>query len=57
MRIKGLTGTVITSNDKNYDKLRRNFNLCYNYYPKYIVYPTKIKDIINVINYSRKNNI
>lgn len=57
MRIEGLTGEVITSKDKNYNKLRRDFNLCYNYYPKYIVYPSETKDIINAINYSRKNNI
>lgn len=55
--IEGLTGTVITKADKSYDILRRNSNLYFSYYPRVIVYPNNITDVINAVNWARNQGI
>ena len=52
--MEGLTGTVITKADKSYDILRRNANLYFSYYPRVIVYPNNTTDVINAVNWARK---
>lgn len=52
--MEGLTGTVITRNDKLYNILRRDANLYFNYYPLIIVYPNNIGDVVNAVNWARK---
>ncbi|WP_092925543.1 FAD-dependent oxidoreductase [Romboutsia hominis] len=55
--IEGLTGLVITKADKIYNIVRRNANLYFNYYPKVIVYPNNITDVVNAVNWARKKGI
>lgn len=55
--IEGLTGTVITKADKRYDIVRRTSNLYFSYYPKVIVYPNNITDVINAVNWSRNQGL
>jgi len=52
--IEGLTGTVITKEDKSYNIVRRTANLYFSYYPKVIVYPNNITDVVNAVNWSRR---
>lgn len=54
---EGLTGLVITKADKIYNIVRRNANLYFNYYPKVIVYPNNITDVVNAVNWARKKGI
>ncbi|EGT3617239.1 FAD-binding oxidoreductase [Clostridium perfringens] len=55
--IEGLTGLVITKEDKSYNIVRRNKNLYFSYYPKVIVYPNNITDVINAVNWARKQGL
>lgn len=55
--IEGLTGTVITKGDKNYNLVRRGKNLYFSYYPRVIVYPNNITDIVNVVNWGRNQGL
>ncbi len=55
--IEGLTGLVITKEDKIYDIVRRNANLYFSYYPRVIVYPNNILDVINAVNWARKKGL
>lgn len=54
---EGLTGLVITKADKSYNIVRRNANLYFSYYPKVIVYPNNITDVVNAVNWARKKGI
>ena len=54
---EGLTGLVITKEDKSYNIVRRNANLYFSYYPKVIVYPNNIIDVVNAVNWSRKQGL
>lgn len=55
--IERLTGLVITKEDKSYNIIRRNKNLYFSYYPKVIVYPNNITDVINAVNWARKQGL
>lgn len=55
--IEGLTGIVITKADKSYDILRRGANLYFSYYPRVIIYPNNITDVVNAVNWARKQGI
>jgi UDP-N-acetylenolpyruvoylglucosamine reductase len=55
--IDGLTGLVITKADKSYNIVRRNANLYFSYYPKVIVYPNNIKDVVNAVNWARNRGL
>ncbi|MDZ5252158.1 FAD-binding oxidoreductase [Clostridium sp. LIBA-8841] len=55
--IEGLTGLVITKEDKSYNIVRRNKNLYFSYYPKVIIYPNNITDVINAVNWARKQGL
>lgn len=55
--IEGLTGIVITEADKSYNLLRRAKNLYFSYYPKVIVYPNNVTDVVNVVNWSRQQGL
>lgn len=55
--IEGLTGLVITKEDKSYNNVRRNENMYFSYYPKVIVYPNNITDVVNAVNWSRERGI
>lgn len=50
---EGLTGLVITKADKSYDLVRRDKNLYFSYYPRVIVYPNNITDVVNAVNWAR----
>lgn len=52
-----LTGLVITEADKSYNLLRRTKNLYFSYYPRVIVYPNNIADVINAVNWARKQGL
>ncbi len=54
---EGLTGHVITKADKSYNLLRRDANLYYSYYPRVIVYPNNITDVVNAVNWARKQGL
>ncbi|WP_252247189.1 MULTISPECIES: FAD-dependent oxidoreductase [unclassified Clostridium] len=54
---EGLTGLVITKADKSYNIVRRDANLYFSYYPKVIVYPNNITDVVNVVNWARKQGL
>lgn len=56
-KIDGLTGTVITKGDKNYNLVRRGKNLYFSYYPLVIVYPNNITDVVNVVNWARNRGL
>lgn len=53
----GLTGLVITKSDKIYNIVRRNANLYFGYYPRVIVYPNNIVDVVNAVNWARKKGL
>lgn len=55
--IEGLTGLVITKEDKSYNIVRRNENMYFSYYPKVIIYPNNITDVVNAVNWSRERGI
>lgn len=55
--IEGLTGTVITKEDKRYNLLRRSKNLYFSYYPRVIIYPNNITDVINAVNWARNQRL
>lgn len=55
--IEGLTGTVITKEDKRYNLLRRSKNLYFSYYPRVILYPNNITDVVNAVNWARNRGI
>ncbi|OSB12407.1 FAD-dependent oxidoreductase [Paraclostridium bifermentans] len=54
---EGLTGLVITKEDKSYNIVRRNANLYFSYYPSVIVYPNNITDVVNAVNWARKQGL
>lgn len=56
-KIEGLTGTVITKGDKNYNLVRRGKNLYFSYYPMVIVYPNNITDVVNAVNWARNQGL
>lgn len=49
---EGLTGVVITKADKRYSISRRDANLYFSYYPRVIVYPNNIIDVVNAVNWA-----
>lgn len=53
----GLTGEVIYPYNSKYDVLRRDYNLYYNYFPRVIVYANNSVDVVNAVNWARKNNV
>lgn len=53
--IDELTGIVITKDDKRYNIVRRTANFYFSYYPAAIVYPRDISDVVNSVNWSRRN--
>lgn len=53
----GLTGLVITKADKSYNLVRRGANLYFSYYPRVIVYPNNITDVVNAVNWTRKQGL
>jgi hypothetical protein len=55
--IEGLTGLVITKEDRIYDIVRRNANLYFSYYPRVIVYPNNITDVVNAVNWARNQGL
>lgn len=55
--IEGLTGLVITKADESYNIVRRNKNLYFSYYPRVIVYPNNITDVVNAVNWARKQKL
>ena len=54
---EGLTGLVITKSDKSYNLVRRAVNLYYSYYPRVIVYPNNIADVVNAVNWARTRGL
>lgn len=52
-----LTGLVITKADKSYNLVRRVKNLYFSYYPRVIVYPNNIIDVVNAVNWARKQGL
>jgi hypothetical protein len=52
-----LTGLIITKADKSYNFVRRDENLYFSYYPMVIVYPTNIVDVVNAVNWGRKQGL
>ena len=54
---EGLTGLIITKDDKIYNIVRRNTNLYFSYYPRVIVYPNNIKDVVNAVNWARNRGL
>ncbi|WP_315079517.1 FAD-binding oxidoreductase [uncultured Clostridium sp.] len=54
---EGLTGLIITEADKSYNIVRRDANLYFSYYPKVIVYPNNITDVVNAVNWARKQGL
>lgn len=54
---QGLTGRVITKADKSYNLVRRGANLYFSYYPRVIVYPNNITDVVNAVNWARKKGL
>ncbi len=55
--IEGLTGLVITKEDKSYNIVRRTANLYFSYYPRVIVYPNNITDVVNAVNWARERGL
>ncbi|WP_195947926.1 FAD-dependent oxidoreductase [Paraclostridium bifermentans] len=55
--IDDLTGIVITKDDKRYNIVRRTANFYFSYYPAVIVYPRDISDVVNTINWARRNRL
>lgn len=55
--IEGLTGLVITKADESYNIVRRNKNLYFSYYPRVIVYPNNITDVVNAVNWARNQKL
>ncbi|MGY5266761.1 FAD-binding oxidoreductase [Paraclostridium bifermentans] len=53
--IDELTGIVITKDDKRYNIVRRTANFYFSYYPAAIVYPRDISDVVNSVNWVRRN--
>ena len=56
-KIEGLTGTVITKEDKNYNLVRRGKNLYFSYYPMVIVYPNNITDVVNAVSWAKNRGL
>lgn len=55
--IEGLTGLVITKADKSYNVVRRGANLNFSYYPRVIIYPNNITDVVNAVNWARNQKL
>ncbi|WP_297429461.1 FAD-dependent oxidoreductase [Clostridium sp.] len=52
-----LTGLIITRSDKSYNLVRRDENLYFSYYPMLIVYPSNVTDVVNAVNWGRKQGL
>ena len=52
-----LTGLIITESDKSYGFVRKDENLYFSYYPRVIVYPSNITDVVNAVNWGRKQGL
>jgi FAD/FMN-containing dehydrogenase len=55
MKYDGLTGKVITPSDPEYPKARQEYNKIINDYPAAIVYCYKNQDVINAVNWAKRN--
>lgn len=52
-----LTGIIITKADKSYNLVRRDENLYFSYYPMVIVYHSNVIDVVNAVNWGRKQGL
>jgi FAD/FMN-containing dehydrogenase len=57
MDYSGLTGKVITPEDKEYDVLRRDYNLDKNKFPLALVYCYSQRDAAKAIKWCKKNKV
>ncbi len=55
--IKGLTGRVILQGSPGYDEARQNYNGRFNKFPKVIVYCEVTQDVVNAIQWARKQQL
>ncbi|MFJ8070821.1 FAD-binding oxidoreductase [Peribacillus sp. NPDC096447] len=55
--IEGLTGRVILQGSPGYDEARQNYNGRFNKFPKVIVYCEVTQDVVNAIQWARKQQL
>lgn len=57
MKYDGLTGKVITPRDPEYQTARLEYNKAVNDYPAAIVYCLETQDVINAVQWARRNHV
>lgn len=57
INFQGITGRLVTRDDKNYEQNRKQWNRAIEKYPLAIVYCLEEKDIINAIHWARTNEV